>query len=198
MIKKTLNHNKKTVIIADDDINVRNTLKKALYNSDYEIIAEAANGLDLFEKCKSLSPDVAIVDIQMPTMDGIKAAKMVLDEGKAKCVIMLTSFDEKEYINGAIEAGAIGYLTKPVNTNLLIPNLDNALKNSKELYEKGKEVDKIIRRKDSLKLIDRAKLCLMESRGLSEEDAYMFIKNLAKRKKLTLESVSRFIISKLG
>lgn len=197
-MKKTLDHSKKTVIIADDDMNVRYTLKKALYDSDYEIIAEATNGLDLFEKCKSLSPDVAIVDIQMPTMDGIKAAKLVLDEGKAKCVIMLTSFDEKEYVNGAIEAGAIGYLTKPVNTNLLIPNLDNALKKSKELYEKGKEVDKIIRRKDSLKLIDQAKLCLMENRGLSEEDAYMFIKNLAKRKKLTLESVARFIISKLG
>lgn len=197
-MKKTLDHSKKTVIIADDDMDVRNTLKKALYDSDYEIIAEATNGLDLFEKCNSLCPDIAIVDIQMPTMDGIKATKMVLDEGKAKCVMMLTSFEEKEYVNGAIEAGAIGYLTKPVNTNLLIPNLDNALKKSKELYEKGKEVDKIIRRKDSLKLIDRAKLCLMENRGLSEEDAYMFIKNLAKRKKLTLESVAKFIISKLG
>lgn len=188
----------KKVIIADDDAQIRKVLKQALLHSEYQIVAEATNGLDLLEKCTALIPDVAIVDIQMPTMDGISATKMIIEESKAKCVIILTSFDEQEYVSRAINAGVSGYLTKPLDLDMLIPTIESALFRSKQLYEKHKELNKTVKRKQSLKYIDKAKLCLMESRDVSEETAYMMMKEISKKNQLRLESVARIIIAKWG
>lgn len=192
------NFEKKRIIIADDDIQIRRLLKKALSNSEYQVIAEASNGLELFDLCKEHVPDAAIVDIQMPTIDGISAARMITDEGKVKCVIILTSYDTKEYVNGAIGVGVAGYLTKPLDIDILIPVIENALKSSKQLYEKNKELNKIEKKKKSLKYVDKAKLFLMENKNIAEEEAYLLMKDISKRKQLPLESVARIIISKMG
>lgn len=188
---------KKSIIVADDDAQIRSLLKKTLRYSEYEVIDEASNGLELYNKCKALNPDIAIVDIHMPTIDGISAAKMIADEGKAKCIIILTSYDDKEFINRAIDVGVSGYMTKPLDGGMLIPTLENSLVSSKQLYERKKELDKVIKKKKSLKYIDKAKLYLMERNKISEDEAYLMMKDLSKRKKIPLESVARIIISKL-
>lgn len=188
---------KKSVVIADDDVQVRTLLKETLRYSEYAVVDEAANGLELYNKCKALSPDIAIVDIQMPTMDGISAAKMIVEEGNVNCVIILTSYDNKEFVAGAVAAGVSGYITKPLDRGLLIPTLERSLLSSKQLYERSKELSKVIKRRKALKYIDKAKLYLMESKEISEDEAYTMMKDLSRLKKIPLESVARIIISKL-
>lgn len=188
---------KKTVIIADDDREMRRQLQEQLAGTEYAVAAEAANGLELIRLCKSLRPDLVIADIQMPTMNGVEAARQILEEELARCVLMLTSFDDLSYVQESAQAGVMEYLTKPMDMKLLVPTMDRALKKSRELHLKQKELHKLERRKNSQNLLDAAKLLLMEHRGLSEEEAYLSLKKLAMRRNLTLEEAARIVVAKM-
>ena len=111
------------VIICDDDRFIVSTIKSQLTGSGYEVVGEASNGLDLIRLCEKEKPDIVVVDIEMPVMSGIEATKELTSRDLAKCVVLLTSFDDASYIQGAIDAGASGYLTKPIRSEVLIPTL---------------------------------------------------------------------------
>lgn len=187
----------KTVIIADDDEQIRKGIRKQLKDSAYRIIAEASDGLTLVRLCKEHTPDVVIADIQMPTMNGMEAVRQIMDEGLTHCVIMLTSYSDASFVQESVEAGVMEYLTKPTDLNLLTVVMDGAMEKSKELYLKRKEMNKLTRRKKAQSLLDTAKLLLMENKGMSEEEAYEFMKDFAKKRQITLEEVARIIVAKM-
>ncbi len=187
----------KTVIIADDDEQIRKGIREQLKDSAYRIIAEASDGLTLVRLCKEHTPDVVIADIQMPTMNGMEAVRQIMDEGLTRCAIMLTSYSDAFFVQESVEAGVMEYLTKPTDLNLLTVVLDGAMEKSKELYLKRKEMNKLTRRKNAQSLLDTAKLLLMENKGMSEEEAYEFMKDFAKKRQITLEEVARIIVAKM-
>lgn len=187
---------KKKIILADDDLYIRRTLREALEEAGYEVTAEATNGLDLLEQCKKHSCDLVIVDIEMPGMDGISAAHMLLEDDVARCVVVLTAFDSKEYISDAITAGVHGYLKKPIDRNMLFPTLQSAMEKSNELFEKRKDLNRLIRKRQEQKYIDKAKLYLMAERDMSEEEAYRCMKDMSKRHQKPMEHIAKIIVSK--
>ena len=187
----------KTVIIADDDEQIRKGIREQLKDSTYRIIAEASDGLTLVRLCKEHTPDVVIADIQMPTMNGMEAVRQIMDEGLTRCAIMLTSYSDAFFVQESVEAGVMEYLTKPTDLNLLTVVLDGAMEKSKELYLKRKEMNKLTRRKNAQSLLDTAKLLLMENKGMSEDEAYEFMKDFAKKRQITLEEVARIIVAKM-
>lgn len=187
----------RTVIIADDDTEIRGALRLALKGSSYTVAAEASNGLELVKRCQEQKPDVVIADIQMPTMNGMEAARQIVEEELARCVVMLTSYADQFFVQECIDAGVTEYLTKPFDDTQLLLTLDHAMEKSRELYLKRREMNKLTRRKQSQNLLDSAKLLLMENRGLSEDEAYLFLKNMAKRRQSTLEEVARIVIAKM-
>ena len=187
----------RTVMIADDDAEIRSALRRTLRGSGYTVVAEASNGLELVNRCKELRPDVVIADIQMPTMNGMEAARQIVEEELSRCVVMLTSYADRFFVQECADAGVTEYLTKPLDTGMLVLTLDRAMEKSRELYLKRREMSKLERRKKSQNILDSAKLLLMENRGMSEDEAYLFLKNMAKRRQITLEEVARIVIAKM-
>jgi len=116
-----------SVVICDDDRFVVESISNQLATAGYAVAGTASNGLDLIRVCEECRPDIVIADIEMPLMSGIDAARELTGRNLAKCVIMLTSFDDSNYIQGAIESGAAGYMTKPVDPGVLIPTMERSL-----------------------------------------------------------------------
>lgn len=187
----------RTVIVADDDSEIREEIRRILKDSEFQIAAEVSNGLELVRQCQEKKPDLVIADIQMPTMNGMEAARQIIEEELSRCVIMLTSYADHYFVQECAQAGVMEYLTKPLDGDVLVLTMHRALEKSRELYLKNREMHKLERRKKSQNLLDAAKLLLMENRGLSENDAYLFLKNMAKRRQITLEETARIVIAKM-
>lgn len=182
------------VLIADDDFAIRDTFKEYVKDSRYEIAAEAGDGATAVEKARAIKPDMAVLDIEMPVADGITTCGTILDEGLVHCVVMLTSFETEDYIKAAIEKGAEGYITKPFERAQLLSVLDICYAQSKERYMLKKDCSNLKRKLESKDVINRAKLIIMERRSLDENDAYRYLREMSKRKCVSVETVSEMII----
>lgn len=190
--------NRTTIFLADDDITVRCTLKSVFAGCpNYQVVGTASNGMDAVEGCKQLRPDVALLDIQMPLLDGIAAARLILQNGYAKCVVMLTAFSDRAYIQDALDAGAFGYLTKPFEPEKILPTLELCIHRSREYYLLSKELKHLDRRAEERPAVDQAKLMLMESRGMTEDEAYQYIRELSRRKNMSMAKIAQYVIARL-
>ncbi len=189
---------KTTLFLADDEESIRRTLREFFAElPDYRIVGEACDGMEAVEGCKKARPDVALLDIQMPVLDGIGAAKLILAERSAKCVIMLTAFSDQTYVQEALEAGAFGYLTKPFQPEKILPTLELCIARSKEFHLLYKEHRHLSRRCQERSEVDRAKLLLMETKGMSEEEAYRYIRELSRRKGMSMARVSKYLVTQM-
>lgn len=187
-----------TVVICDDDRFIVSSIREELDGSGYNVIGDAANGLELIRLCEQKKPDIVIVDIEMPVMGGIDAARELTGRSLTKCVIFLTSFDDEKYVQGAIETGASGYLTKPIAPDVLVPTIESCLRKSEELYEMNKKVANINKRIETRGIIEKAQLLLMENHGMSESDAYGYIKNLSKERNTSMADIAEIIAAKFS
>jgi len=187
-----------TVVICDDDRFIVSSIREELDGSGYNVIGDAANGLELIRLCEKEKPDLVIVDIEMPVMGGIDAAKELTERNLTKCVIFLTSFDDAKYVQGAIETGASGYLTKPINPDILIPTIESCIQKSAEFYEMNKKVANINKRIETRGIIEKAQLLLMENHNMSESDAYGYIKNLSKERSTSMADIAEIIVAKFS
>jgi AmiR/NasT family two-component response regulator len=157
------------VVVAEDEAIVRLDLREILEEEGYDVVGETGRGDEALELIRSLKPDLAILDIKMPGLDGLSVARQVTPE-RNTAVLILTAFSQRSAIEEARDAGAMAYLIKPFQRSELIPAIDVALARFKEETAGGIDEDV-----DTRKTLDRAKALLMDSHGLSEADAVSFL-----------------------
>lgn len=186
-----------TLFLADDDESVRRALREFFAgNPRYKVVGEAFDGIAAVEACRRLRPDVALLDIRMPILDGLGAARILLGEDLVRCVIMLTAFSDQVYIQDALDAGAVGYLTKPFEPEKILPTLELCIHQSKECHLLKKEHQNLNRRLGERTAVDRAKLVLMETKAMAEDEAYLYIRELSKRMGMSMATVSKYLLAK--
>ncbi len=181
------------IVIADNESIIRMDLKELLEEAGHEVVGEAVNGKKAVELTKKTRPDLVIMDIKMPEMDGLTAAKIISDE-KIAPVLLLTAFSQADIVERAKDSGVLAYLVKPVQEANLFPAMEIALSRFKEMQEMEGELDKL---KDSLELrktLDRAKGIIMDTFKISEAEAYKRIQKYSMAKRLSIKEVAESII----
>ena len=181
------------VIIADDESLIRMDLREMLLNLGYLVVGEVGDGRSAVNVARELKPDVVIMDIKMPDMDGIDAAKILTEEHIAP-VILLTAYSQKDLVERAKEAGVVGYMVKPFRESDLVPAIEVALARFKEFEALHKEVDDLQLALETRKLVDRAKGILMDSQGLSEAEAFRKIQKMSMNTRKPMKEVAEAII----
>ncbi len=181
------------IIIADDESIIRMDLKEMLTNLGYLVIGEAGDGRSAVNLARELRPDLVIMDIKMPDMDGIEAARILTEEEIAP-VILLTAYSQKELIEGAKEAGVVAYLVKPFRESDLAPAIEVALARFREFQNLKKEVGDLKEALETRKLVERAKGILMDTQGLTEAEAFRRIQKMSMNTRKPMKEVAEAII----
>ena len=181
------------VVIAEDEAVIRLDLKEILEEEGYEVVGETGRGDEAVELVRQTSPDLAILDIRMPGMDGLAAAREIAGERRA-AVLILTAFSQRNLIEEARDAGALAYLVKPFQTSELIPAIEVALGRFHELQALETENRNLEDQLETRRVVDRAKGMLMDVHGLREGEAFRFIQQTAMRERQTMKAVARRII----
>jgi len=186
------------IIIADDEPITRMDLKELLEQEGYDVVAEAADGFDAVEKCRTELPDLIIMDVKMPFMDGLMAADIIAEERLAGTVVLLTAYCDRKFIEEAKKSGVSGYLVKPVDEKSFIAALESAVERSKEMYKLKKEYRTITKRLESRTVIEQAKGVIMSKQGFTEQAAYDYIRNASKLKNVSMKKIAEIILMRRG
>jgi AmiR/NasT family two-component response regulator len=181
------------VIIADDESVIRMDLREMLTNLGYLVIGEVGDGRSAVNLARELKPDVVIMDIKMPDMDGIEAAK-VLTEERVSPVLLLTAYSQQELIERAKDAGVVGYMVKPFRESDLAPAIEVAVARFAEFRALEKEVGDLKLALETRKLVDRAKGILMDSQGMTEAEAFRKIQKMSMNIRKPMKEVAEAII----
>jgi len=181
------------ILIADDEPLIRMNLRESLHEQGYLVVGEAGDGESALNMTRQLRPDLALLDIKMPHMDGLQAAKTIADEGLAP-VLLLTAYSSRELVAQARDAGVLGYLIKPVRDAELMPLIEVSLARWAEQTSRKKELGQLRHRVESRKQIERAKGVLMDTQGLSEAEAFRKIQQLAMNSRKTMHEVAQAIL----
>lgn len=181
------------VIIADDESLIRMDLREMLTQLGYLVVGEAGDGQSAVHLARELKPDVVIMDIKMPDMDGIEAARILTQE-RVSPVLLLTAYSQRELIDRAREAGVAGYLVKPFRESDLTPAIEVALARFAEFRELEKEVGDLQEALETRKLVDRAKGILMDTQGLTEAEAFRKIQKMSMNTRKPMKEVAEAII----
>ena len=182
------------VVIAEDEAIIRLDLRETLEEEGYEVVGETGRGDQVLGLVRDLRPDIAILDVKMPGMDGIEAAKQISTE-RICGVLMLTAFSQREVIEQARDAGALAYLLKPFQKSDLIPSIEVAIGRFRELQNLSGEVDALGKQLESRKLVDRAKGVLMDEFDMREQDAFTFIQRTAMSERTQMSEIANRIIA---
>ncbi len=181
------------VIIADDESIIRMDLREMLANLDYDVVGEAADGRMAFELTERLHPDLVILDIKMPEMDGIEAAERIAERRLAP-VVLLTAYSERHLVDRAKLAGVSGYLVKPFRESELTPVIELALARFSDVQRLSDEVDQLKETLETRKLIERAKGILMEVHGLKEAEAFSRMRRTSMDNRKSMREVAEAIL----
>jgi response regulator NasT len=181
-------------VSAEDEAIIRLDLKETLEEEGYEVVGETGRGDKAVELVREHRPDLAILDIKMPGMDGIEAARIINKE-RICGVLVLTAFSQREVIEEARDAGALAYLVKPFQKSDLVPAIEVAIARFNELRALNGEVEALGEQLEARKLIDRAKGMLMDKHNMSESDAFGFIQRSAMNHRLTMKDVADRVVS---
>jgi response regulator NasT len=182
------------VLIAEDEAIIRLDLKETLEEEGYQVVAETGRGDEAVELARQHRPDLAILDIKMPGLDGLDAARAITDE-RLCGVLILTAFSQRDFIEQARDAGALAYLVKPFQKSDLVPAIELAIGRFQELTALAAEVKGLEEQLATRKVVDRAKGVLMDRHGLSEGDAFSFIQKRAMSERTKMKAVADRIIS---
>ena len=181
------------VVIAEDEAIIRLDLKETLEEEGYEVVAETGRGDEAVELVREHRPDVTILDIKMPGLDGLSAAREIAGE-RWSAVLILTAFSQRDLIERARGAGALAYLVKPFQKSDLFPAIEVALGRFKELKALHEQATSLEERLETRKLVDRAKGQLMDRSGLSEAEAFAFIQKTAMRERSTMRDIAQRVL----
>ncbi|HEV8013108.1 MAG TPA: response regulator [Pontimonas sp.] len=187
----------KRVIVAEDESLIRIDIVETLRDHGFEVIAEAADGEKAVALAEELRPDLVVMDVKMPLMDGISAAE-ILTKKKIAPVVLLTAFSQRELVERASEAGALAYVVKPFTPSDLIPAIDIALGRYAQIQALEDEVADMSERLETRKILDRAKGILNNTMGLTEPEAFRWIQKASMDRRLTMKEVAQTVIDQLA
>ncbi len=182
------------IIVADDEPISRMDITEILEGEGHRILGEAADGFDAVELCRKHRPDIVLMDIKMPLLDGLKAARMIREERLAKAILLLTAYSGKEFVNQAKEIGVAGYLVKPVSEASLLPMIEIAISQAGEMSRMEGDIARAKAELESRKKIEKAKGILMRSQGISEDAAFKQIRKLSMDKQCPMKDIADIII----
>jgi len=180
------------ILVAEDEALIRMDLVEMLQEAGYEIVAQATNGEEAIALATEHHPDLAILDVKMPVLDGISAAEKIISIAP---VLMLTAFSQRELIDRARDAGVMAYVVKPFTIGDLIPAIEIAISRHTQMRSLAEEVADLHERLETRKIIDRAKGILMKALNLSEPEAFSWIQRAAMDRRLTMKEVANAVIS---
>ena len=181
------------VIIADDESVIRTDLREMLTTLGYLVVGDVGDGESAVNLARELKPDVVIMDIKMPNMDGIEAARLLTQE-KIAPVLLLTAYSQRDLVDRAKEAGVVGYLVKPFREQEIVPAVDIALARFQEFRELEKQVGDLKETLETRKVVDRAKGVLMDSQHLTEAEAFRKIQKMSMNTRKPMKEISEAII----
>ncbi len=190
-MSQQISTDKSRILVAEDETIIRLDLVEMLTEAGYEVIAQAENGAVAIELAKQHNPDLAILDVKMPEVDGISAAEQIISTSP---VLMLTAFSQRELIERARDAGVMAYVVKPFSINDLVPAIEIAISRHKQMKSLEAEVADIYERLESRKLIDRAKGILMKALNISEPEAFSWIQKTAMDRRISMKDVAAAVI----
>ncbi|MFN2606707.1 MAG: ANTAR domain-containing response regulator [Acidimicrobiales bacterium] len=181
------------VVIAEDEAIIRLDLQETLEEEGYEVVGSTGRGDEAVTMVRDLRPDLAILDIKMPGMDGISAAKEIAG-GRWAAVLILTAFSQRDLVEQARDAGAIGYLVKPFQKSDLVPAIEVAIGRFSELRALEQEVHSLEEQLATRRIVERARGHLMDTYHLSEQEAFTFIQQTAMRQRARMRAVAEQVL----
>lgn len=181
------------VVLAEDEAIIRLDLKETLLAEGYEVVADTGRGDDAVDLVERLAPDIAILDVKMPGLDGISAARRIVEMGTT-AVLVLTAFSQRELVAKASEAGALAYLVKPFQRHDLVPAIEIALARHRDQRRAHDDLERLSGQLAARKVIDRAKGRLMDEQGLSEADAFSLLQRTAMATRRTMAEVAERVV----
>ncbi|WP_350342961.1 response regulator [Proteinivorax tanatarense] len=181
------------VVVVDDEPITRMDIVEMLKNEGYNVVAEASDGFDAIELCQRHNPDLVLMDVKMPLLDGLKAAEIIYQDKLAKCIVLITAYSEKKFIEEAQKIGVMAYVVKPINEKNLMPTLAIALSKSQEFAQMEEEVEKNKVKLEDRKQIEKAKGLLIKKEGITEEEAYNKLRGLSMSKRRSMGEIARII-----
>ncbi|MCH3915026.1 MAG: response regulator [Acidaminococcaceae bacterium] len=185
---------KLNILIVDDEALIRMDVKEMLTEAGHTVIGEGASGEDAIQLTRKLHPDFIIMDVKMPGMGGIAAAKTIIEEGIAP-VLLLTAYSQTDIVEQANDAGVLAYLVKPIREEQLFPAIDVAYERFKEMQGLNKELENLKSSLETRKLLDRAKGIIMDTYKLNEKDAYRKMQKYCMNKRITMKQLAESILS---
>ena len=180
------------ILVAEDEALIRMDLVEMLREAGYEVVAEATNGEEAIALAIEHTPDLCILDVKMPILDGISAAEKIISIAP---VLMLTAFSQRELVERARDAGVMAYVVKPFSIGDLVPAIEIAISRHTQMKSLADEVADLHERLETRKIIDRAKGILMKALNLSEPEAFSWIQRAAMDRRLTMKDVAQAVIS---
>ncbi|MCG8485627.1 MAG: response regulator [Clostridia bacterium] len=187
---------RRKIVIADDEPITRINLAEMLEDADYSVVGQAVDGFDAVELCKKHHPDLAILDIKMPLIDGLMAAKIINEENLAGGIILLTAYSGREFIEKAKENSVLNYMVKPITEKSIIPAVEIALHKADEIRKIKNENLKSIDKLEGRILVDRAKSLLINKENMTENEAYNYIRKLSMDKRCSMKDISKALLMK--
>ncbi|WP_077685741.1 ANTAR domain-containing response regulator [Tessaracoccus aquimaris] len=185
---------KPTVIVAEDEALIRLDLVELLTEEGYNVVGEAADGEEAVKLARELDPDLVIMDVKMPKMDGISAAEIIAEERIAP-IVMLTAFSQRDLVERARDAGAMAYVVKPFGASDVVPAIEIAMGRFQEITAIEEELASLEDRFESRKIIDQAKGILQQDLGLTEPEAFRWIQKTAMDMRKSMRDVAEGVIS---
>jgi two-component system, response regulator PdtaR len=182
------------VLVAEDESLIRLDLAEMLAEEGYQVVGEAGDGATAVRLAEELRPDLVVMDVKMPVLDGISAAERIVSQRIAP-VLILTAFSQRELVERAREAGAMAYLVKPFAKTDLVPAIQMALSRHEEIAQLEREVADLTERLETRKLVDRAKGLLQTRYGLTEPDSFRWIQKAAMDKRTSMREVAQVVIA---
>lgn len=184
----------RTVVIAEDETLIRMDLAEMLVEEGYDVVGQAADGAKAIELAEELRPDLVILDVKMPVLDGIAAAEAIAGQRLAP-VVMLTAFSQRDLVERAREAGAMSYLVKPFTQSDLVPAIEMAVSRYAEIKQLEDEVTDLKDRLETRKAVDRAKGILQEQMSLTEPEAFRWIQKTAMDLRMSMRQVAEGVVT---
>ena len=182
------------IIVVDDEPITRMDICEILKEANYDVVAQAGDGFDAIEQSRKYKPDFVVMDVKMPILDGLKAAKVITEEKLSRGIVLLTAYSNKEFIEEAKNIGIIGYIVKPIDEKSFIPNLEIIFNKQEEFEKLERKYLKTSQKLEDRKKIDIAKSILMKTRNFTENESYEYIRTLSMNKRCDMGKIADIII----